>query len=227
MKTLGESAKENRKGKRNNLREQKGQDHLGVVDAHRAAIGGRHADDGVDAVDVEEKRQHEEQHMLLAAHALEGSAQGAQRFTDDPWLARHKIRLAIGFEQGNGEQSPPQAGDDERQSGCGFRAQARGIRRQDEHDAQNERHTAGDVANAVSRGGNRVHALIGRDVREHGVVKDQRGVVAYLRDDKNSREPRPSGDDAHGDAGGQTDDQRPREQLDFHAAKIGNGAEQW
>ena len=43
----------------------------------------------------------------------------------------------------------------------------------------------------MMKGGNRIHSLRGSDVYQHGIVKDQAGIIANLGDHKDDQEQEP------------------------------------
>ena len=71
---LRESAKKNGKWKGHDLGDQEGQEKPCGVEPQCRAISGCHINNGIDPVDVEEKRQKKDKGFLLVAHIFEGMA---------------------------------------------------------------------------------------------------------------------------------------------------------
>ena len=137
------------------------------------------------AVDVEEERDHEDEQHAVVHDAAHGVGQALERVLDVVDHAAHALvallakALLIRAQQRNGEGEPPQGGDDEADARAGEGIQAEHARAgEDEGDACHERDGRANVAPGKTGARHRVHAFIGGDVGEHGVVERHRRVEA-------------------------------------------------
>lgn len=95
LKPLGELAEQQRAGKGDDLRQQQRQEQPLRIQAQGAAVGRRHLDDGVHAVDEEEEREKVEEDVLLPADVAQRAAQAAEALADGALRARGKVRLPV------------------------------------------------------------------------------------------------------------------------------------
>ena len=183
------------------------------------------------SVDVEKEREHVQQQASVAADRAHRGAQPRERAADGvggalPGQPRLAEALAIGSQQRDGECCPPYPGDDERRARGNQGRDAQQARsRQNQPDAQDERHGGADVAPGVSGRADAVHALIGGDVGQHGVVEGHRRVQANGAQHVHHQER----DGSHGDglrkAQHQPGQKRSQEELDLVAGVVGKRAQ--
>ena len=155
------------------LRQKERQKERSRIEAQRRAEGSRHIDDGVDAVDIEEEGDEEEDDALavgkvrlLAEHREEALEAPAHRV----FGAADEVRLLILLGEGQREAEPPQRVDEARDGhGDGDRK----VGEVDEIDAEEEGDAATHIPEGIALGGNVVEAFGRRHVGEHGVVKDE------------------------------------------------------
>lgn len=186
-------AKSREQGKGHHLGQQQGQHQVGISDAHVLAIGGGQVDDGVDAVNVEEKGQQEEKNLLLPPDIGQCAAQTAEAGADEMGLAGHKVDLAVGAQQWQTYPQPPDGGDDKGDGGGAGGAQAGLLRRQHQKQAGHKGDAAAQIAPGVALGGDHVHAPVIGHVGEHGVIEDQTARIAHLGHHEQRQKGQPAG----------------------------------
>ena len=82
----------------------------------------------------------------------------------------------------------------------GALADTEGIGKKHDHQTKNKGDAGADVAIGVAGGRNLVHPLFRGDLREHGVIENDAGREADLRDDEDGQERQPAPGEAQGRA---------------------------
>ena len=187
----GETAKGNGAGEGYDLGQQQRKQQAGAVQAQGRAVGRGHVDDGIYAVDKEEKGQQIQENMLLPLDLLEGPGQLGEGIPDGVGRCLHIGLLPVFPEQGQGADQPPGGNDQEGQHHGGGHRQANLASQEHQHQADHEGDHGADVAVGIAQGGHIVHPLFGGDLRQHGVIKDQTGGKANFCQYKNHQKGQP------------------------------------
>ena len=186
-----ETAKDNGTGEGYDLGQQQREKQAGAVQAQGRAVGRGHVDDGIYAVDKEEKGQQIQENMLLPLDLLEGPGQLGEGIPDGVRRCLHIGLLPVFPEQGQGADQPPGGNDQEGQHHGGGHRQADLASKKHQHQADHEGDHGADVAIGIAQGGHIVHSLFGGDLRQHGVIKDQTGGKANFCQYKNHQKGQP------------------------------------
>ena len=135
------------------------------------------------------------------------------------------VLLLIGANKRQGKDEPPGTGDDKRQARGEHGGNAQGRTTHNESQADDEGHGRADVAPRIARAGHGIHALVGGDVGQHGVVERHGRVEAdgAQHVDGQKRHGR------HGDglcqAKNQARQEKAHEELDLIAGVVGKCAQ--
>ena len=135
------------------------------------------------------------------------------------------VLLLIGTDERQGKDEPPGTGDDKRQARGEHGGNAQGRTTHNESQADDEGHGRADVAPRIARAGHGIHALVGGDVGQHGVVERHGRVEAdgAQHVDGQKRHGR------HGDglcqAKNQARQEKAHEELDLIARVVGKCAQ--
>ena len=129
----------------------------------------------MDAIDIEEERDHEHPQRLVLADCTKSGAELCECAADGLTGLTHGsavMHLLIAGEQRNGERDPPHGGDHERSARACHRGPSEQRRAaENQRDASDERNRGTDIAPCEAVRGNAVHALVRRDVNQHGIVE--------------------------------------------------------
>ena len=196
----GEPAEGDGAGKGHKLGQQQCQQQPGGVQPQGGAVGRGHVDDGVNAVDEEEKGQQIQENMLLLPNLPEGAPQLSEGGENGAAGMLHEGGLTVTLQQRLGAYEPPPGGNEEGYDHGRSRADADLVPEQHQKQAKNEGNHGADVAVGVAHGGYRVHPLVGGDLREHGVVEHQAGGIPHLGQNEHDQKRQPSAHAAHGGA---------------------------
>lgn len=179
------------------MRYQKSDEQAGGVKAQSGAVGGGHIDDGVDAVNVEEEGEEEQEGLLFFLNIAKRAAQAAETVGDhgNAMLVLGKVPLPVVFQEGQGYQDPPGGGDQEREHHGGGKGKAKGIRTQNQDQTEGEGDAASDISQAIAIGGYLIHAFFAGNVDEHGIIEDQADGIAYFGHDIDHQENHPMADE--------------------------------
>ena len=189
-----------RAGDPDELHQQDRADEGALPDAELGAVRGRHLDDGLDAVVVDQEREQHEERLPVAAELAERLAQPHERHPHRALpeaLVRFEPpgRLGDAPEQRDGEQHPPDGDAEEREPGRQGRrvlAQARPGRQAepgrllDPGQVEGEQDAAADVAERVAGGGDPVDLVGPRDVGQQRLVEHE---AAGHADERQHEEP--------------------------------------
>ena len=177
-------SEQKRTWKGNDLGQEQCQKQSGTVESECLSVSGCHIDDGIDAVDIEEKGDEEEQYLFFLADFTEGMTETAETVADHMSACGFCIIfLLIVFQHRQGGQEPPCRGDDKsNHHGCGSGKSERSGS-QYHTETGNERNTASDISPGISTGRNGIHPVFGGDVGQHGIVEDQAGGISGFGDD--------------------------------------------
>ena len=222
--TCGEAAEEDGEWKGHDLRHEERQQEACRVQSEGGAVGSGHVDDGVDAVDIEEESEEKEEDLLFRPDVAEGAPQSRETLAHGVLWPLHVVLLFVAFEQRQREEEPPDGRDAEGELHGQRHRDADGTAAQDQRQRENEGRAAADIAPGVASGGNHVHAFVGGDVREHGVVEDEARLVADLGDHKDHQEDQPVAGSAQRHAAHQPDHQKEQKDRPFEPAGIGQRA---
>ena len=96
----------------------------------------------------------------------------------------HRKFLPVASEQWHSHEHPPHCGDDKRNGRCQLGADADASGKEHQEHTGREGNTAADVAKGVAYAGDLVHAVIGGDIREHGVTENKTAIIADFSDHK-------------------------------------------
>ena len=167
------------------MRYQQRQHQLCGIDAQIGAVAGRHLDHRVHAVDVEEKRQHEEQQALVVHDAFHRALQPCKCGAQHVVGAFLPVQLLHVFRHGNSEGNPPHRRDNEGNLHTQRRADAKARAAQHHRQASDKRNARADVAPRVAMGRNLVIPILGggihqeRVVEHHGAVQHDGGYYVH------------------------------------------------
>ena len=195
--------------------------HLGGQQEHHLAHGGQAqigadvdavVDDGAHAVDIEEESDEEEEDLLVPDGDLfQGGEDLLEHLAHGGVGVLHVVLLLIVFDEGQGDQQPPDGGDpkaDDLAHHGREEHQALGQAAAEDigHHSDEEGNAGADVAPGVAVGGDLVHALLGGHVVEHGIIEGQGRLVEHLGQHVDDEEEHPAPgeavEDAADDAGG-------------------------
>jgi len=123
------------------------------------------------AVDIEEKRQHEEQQALVLHDALHRSLQAGNSGAQHMVGALFAVQLLHVLGDRHRKNHPPHCGDDERNLHAELRIDAEARSSQNYRQARNERDARTDVAPGVAVGRNFVIAFFGGGIYQKGIVE--------------------------------------------------------
>ena len=175
------------------LRDKQGCEESDRVKAERRAVGGRHVDDGVDAVNVEEERQEEQADLAVRGSLLDRLAEFLERVFLLCFLFRDVVGLLVHLDERQGHKEPPEAGQGKADGhGVLLRKRPDALVGQDvQRETNDERDDRADVAPGITLARDVVDAVFRRDVVEHGVIYDKAQVEGHTRDDEHDQEDEP------------------------------------
>ena len=127
------------------------------------------------AVDVEKVRQYVHQHGLIRADLLHGGEHVFDAGADVALLVGFAGGLLAVFQKRQAEHQPPYGGDGKDDGQTCQHRHADSVH--DEEDQQRDGGAA-DVAQAVAKRGDGIHAVLGGDISQKGVVINAGGVKA-------------------------------------------------
>ena len=179
-------------GEGHDLGQKQCQKQSGGVQPQRGAVGGSHVDDGVHAVDEEEKGQQIHENVLFLFRVPDGAAQLPEGVKQRAFLRGDEGGLPVAPQQRDGASHPPQGGNQKRDDHGAALGQAEGTGHQHQNQAEDEGNYRADVTKGKAHGGHLVHALLGSDLRQHGVVEDNAGGVADPGQNKQAQEGQPA-----------------------------------
>ena len=140
-------------------------------------------------------------------------------------LALATVFLLIGADERQGKDEPPGAGDNKRQARGQHGGDAKGRTAHNERQADDERHGGTDVAPSEARTRHGVHALIGGDIGQHGVVERHRRVEADGAQHIDGQKRHGGHRDSLCKAKHETRQEEAQEELDLVAGVIGKRAQ--
>ena len=158
--------------------------------------------------------------MLLPAGVPEGAAQLPEGIPDGVRGPLHIGLLPIVLQQRQGACQPPQGHQQEGDNHSRACGNADFVPQQHQHQAENEGNYGADVAKGVALGGHIVHALLGGDLRQHGVIEHQTGGIAYLRQHIDDQEGQPAPGRAQGGAAHNAQQHHGQKQLFLKAILV-------
>lgn len=145
-----EPAKQEREGEGHDLGEQQSHQQVVVAHTHIFTIGGCHFDDGVDTVDVEEKRHQEQHNVFILTDIFNGMAQAHKALFYRIGHVSHRKFLLITSEQRDCHQHPPHRGDDKGNGRCQLGTDANASGKEHQEHAGRKGYTAADIAKGVA-----------------------------------------------------------------------------
>ena len=181
-------------------------------------------------VDIEEERDHVDQHGLVVgdlAHGVSDLGEHTAHDVADGVLgtALATVLLLIGANERQGKDEPPGTSDDKRQTRCQHGRDAKSGATHDERQADDERHGGTDVAPGIARAGHGVHALVGGNVGQHGVVERHRRVKADGAQHVHGQKCHGGHWDSLRQAKHQAREEEAQEELDLVAGVVGKRAQ--
>src|SRR5690606_11591829 len=180
----GQPAKDQAVGDAYELHQQDGRNQLDGAEAQLRAVNGGDADDRADTVVIDEEGDQELEQLAIAAQVAEGRAQplvgGAQHALARRQAHRRGRRLWHYTQHGDGEDGPPDGDAEEGET----RAQVVFGQQEDHDDVDRQEQPAAQVADGVAARGNHILVFRPGDVRQHRVVKDNRGAEADPGEDE-------------------------------------------
>ena len=135
------------------------------------------------------------------------------------------VLLLIGANERQGKDEPPGTSDDKRQTRRQHGRDAKSGATHDERQADDERHGGTDVAPGITRAGHGVHALVGGNVGQHGVVERHRRVKADGAQHVHGQKCHGGHWDSLRQAKNQAREEKAQEELDFVASVVGKCAQ--
>jgi hypothetical protein len=169
---VGQRSKENREGYADELHHDEGTDLRALPDADLFGVDRCHADDGLDAVVVEEKRHEHQKCLPVGAKLVERLPHPAER-NAQRLLAARLVGLEDGgwlgdtSEQRQREQEPPHRDAHERHLDPRYRVlESKRLRRHDERKVEREQDAAAEEADGVSGRRHAVDLVWSGNVRE-------------------------------------------------------------
>ena len=188
----GQPPEENGEGEGHELSQKQSQQQAGGVQPQSRAVGSGHIDDGVHAVDEEEKGQQIYKNVLFLLHVFQGSAQLAEAVQKAAVFRGDKGGLVIPAEQRKRAADPPQGGDEEGNDHGASLGQAEDLGHQHQNQADDEGNHGADVAEGIAQGGDLVHPGILGDLRQHGIIEHQAGGVTHPGENEDAQEAEPA-----------------------------------
>lgn len=178
---------------RHELRDKQGCEESDRVETQGCAVGCRHVDDGVDAVNVEEERQKEQADLAVRGSVLDRLCEFLERVFLFRFLFGDVMGLLVHLDERQRDEEPPKTGQGKANGhGVLLRKRPDALVGQDvqrkTHDKRDDR---ADVAPGISLAGDVVDAVFRRDVIEHGVIDDKAQVEGHTRDDEHDQEDEP------------------------------------
>ena len=158
--------------------------------------------------------------MLFLAGVPEGAAQLPEGILDGMLRPLHIGLLTVALQQRQCAAQPPDGNQQEGDSHSRAGGQANFVPQQHQHQAENEGNDGADVAIGVALGGDVVHACIGGDLRQHGVVEHQAGGIAHLGQNIDHQKGQPAPGSAQGGAADNAQQHHGYEQLLFKALLV-------
>ena len=177
-------------------------------------------------VDIEEERDHVDEHGAVADDLAHGMRDLGEHAADDMaerilGTALAPVLLPIRADQRQRECEPPRAGDEKRQTRGDHGGHADSRAAHDECQADDERHRGTDVAPGVAGARNGIHALVGGDIGQHGIVERHRRVKADGAEHIDREECHSRHRNGLGTAQDETGQEKAQEELDLVARVIG------
>ena len=221
--------KDESRRERHDLGHKKCQQKTGGVQAQRRAVGRRHIDNGVHAVDVAEERQQKPEHLLILRQMPQGMADAGKTLPDSVLFHLHIVELFITFQQRQGREQPPRRRQQECQVQRRHLADADAPRPQHKAETDHEGYAAADVSPCIAPAGHFVHPIGSGHVAEHRVVEHQAARKAHLRNDEDDQKRQPRRHRTHGAAAHDAHEDAEYEDRLLEALRVGhcpqNGAQ--
>lgn len=177
IKTLCESAKQDRAGEGYDLCQQQCAEQAVAVKAESGSVGGGHVDNGIDSVNIEEKGKQEQKDMFFASDMPDGIPETLKAAANGPLFGGIKMLLAVMLHKGKGRQNPPEGDNTERNHHGAVHSQTELPGAQNKDETAYEGNAAADITPGKTLRRNLVQTLFPGNIGQHGVVENIGGGV--------------------------------------------------